>query len=126
MIRVLVADDHPLMRKGIRGVLEDHQDVSIVGEASNGLEAVSYARSLKPMVIIMDISMPHMDGVQATRLIKQNHPGISIVGLSVDDSEYMKQALLAAGAISYINKRDTAEGLYHVIMEAIRSPRRSA
>jgi DNA-binding NarL/FixJ family response regulator len=126
MIRVLVADDHPVMRKGIRGVLEDHQDVCIVGEASNGLEAVSYARSLEPMVVIMDISMPIMDGVQATRLIKQTHPGISILGLSVNDSEYMKRALLAAGAVSYMNKRDTADRLYHAIVEAVRLPRRSA
>jgi DNA-binding NarL/FixJ family response regulator len=78
------------------------------------------------MVVIMDISMPHMDGVQATRLIKQNHPGISIVGLSVDDSEYMKQALLTAGVVSYINKKDTADGLYHAIVEAVRLSRQSA
>ena len=73
-IRVLVVDDHPLMRKGIRTMLEEHDDVTVVGEASNGLEAVSYVRTHDPTVIIMDINMPHMDGMQATRLIKQSYP----------------------------------------------------
>jgi len=115
MIRVLLVDDHPLMRKGIRGVLEPYEDVTIVGEASNGLEAVNLANVFKPNVIIMDVNMPQMDGVQATRLIKQSLPKTTIIGLSVNESARVKEALLQAGASTYLNKDDVGEDLYLTI-----------
>jgi DNA-binding NarL/FixJ family response regulator len=120
--RVLLVDDHPLMRKGIRSVLEQYQDIEIVGEASNGLEAVIYARTLKPTVIVMDINMPHMDGVQATRLIKQSQPAITVIGLSVNDSKSVKQALLDAGAAVYLNKENVSDDLHRTILRTILAP----
>ena len=104
MIRVLLVDDHPIMRKGIRSVLESYENIEVIGEASNGLEAVTLANDLTPSVIIMDVNMPRMDGVQATRLIKQSQPQITIIGLSVNDARSVQQALLQAGASAYVNK----------------------
>jgi DNA-binding NarL/FixJ family response regulator len=112
---VLLVDDHPLLRKGIRAVLEQHETIRIVGEASNGLEAVQCARSLRPDVIIMDINMPHMDGVQATRLIKQEFPAVIIIGLSVNDAGSVRHAMLEAGAIAYVNKDQAGEDIYDTI-----------
>jgi DNA-binding NarL/FixJ family response regulator len=119
MIHVLLVDDHPLLRKGIRSVLEPYGNIVIVGEANNGLEAVQYARTLRPSVIIMDINMPYMDGVQATRLIKQEHPSITIIGLSVNETASVRQALLQAGATSYLNKDSVADDIYDTICQAL-------
>jgi DNA-binding NarL/FixJ family response regulator len=115
MITVMLVDDHPLMRKGIRSVLEPYGDINIIGEASNGLEAVNLANALKPSVIIMDVNMPQMDGVQATRLIKQSLPRTTIIGLSVNESDFVKRALLQAGASTYLNKDNVGEDLYLTI-----------
>ena len=114
-ITVLLVDDHVLIRRGIRSVLDNHNDIKIVGEASNGLEAVQYARSLKPHVVIMDITMPYMDGVQATRLIKQEHSHTKIIGLSVLETATMREALLQAGAVAYLNKDNVGDDLYQII-----------
>jgi DNA-binding NarL/FixJ family response regulator len=116
-ITVLLVDDHFLMRQGIRSVLEKYDDVKVVGEASNGLEAVQYARSLSPHLIIMDISMPYMDGVQATRLIKQEHPHTIIIGLSMHETSTMRDALLQAGAVDYLNKDNVGDNLYRIITQ---------
>jgi len=115
MIRVLLVDDHPIMRKGIRSVLESYENIEVIGEASNGLEAVTLANDLTPSVIIMDVNMPRMDGVQATRLIKQSQPQITIIGLSVNDARSVQQALLQAGASAYVNKDHLGEDLYQTI-----------
>jgi two-component system NarL family response regulator len=113
--RVLLVDDHALMRRGVRSVLEQHSDLSVVGEASNGLEAVEYARTLQPHLVLMDISMPQMDGVQATRLIKAEHPQIMIIGLSVMETAMMRASMLQAGAVGYLRKDQVADDLYHAI-----------
>ena len=115
MIRVLLVDDHPIMRKGIRSVLESYENIEVIGEASNGLEAVTLANDLTPSVIIMDVNMPRMDGVQATRLIKQSQPQITIIGLSVNDARSVQRALLQAGASAYVNKDNVGEDLYQTI-----------
>lgn len=120
MINVLLVDDHPLMRKGIRSILETYPDITVVGEASNGLEAVEYARTLKPTVIVMDINMPHMDGVQATRLIKQEQPGVKIIGLSVNEATSVRRALLRAGATAYLNKDNAGEDIYMTISHSVQ------
>jgi DNA-binding NarL/FixJ family response regulator len=117
---VLLVDDHPLFRKGVRSVLEQYRDVYVVGEASNGLEAVLYARTLRPDVIVMDVNMPDMDGVQATRLIKHDFPSITIIGLSVNESRVVKEALLQAGAVTYLQKENVGDDLYHTISRYLR------
>lgn len=119
---VLLVDDHPLMRKGIRTVLEGFEDLRVIGEASNGLEAVQYARQLRPSVIVMDINMPHMDGVQATRLIKEEQPAVTIIGLSVDDAVAVRQAMMEAGATTSLHKEDVGDDLYGTIRRIMEAP----
>lgn len=122
MTTVLLADDHPLMRKGIRAVLEEYEDVRVVGEANNGLEAVQYARQLQPAVILMDVNMPHMDGVQATRLIKEEQPAVIVIGLSVNEAGSVRRAMLQAGASEYLRKEDVGVDLYETIRRILANP----
>jgi DNA-binding NarL/FixJ family response regulator len=122
MISILIVDDHPLMRKGIRTVLEAHDDIRVIGEASNGLEAVEYARQLQPSVILMDINMPHMDGVQATRLIKSEKPAVTIIGLSVNEAASVRRAMDQAGATTFLNKEEVGDDLYHTIARLMTNP----
>jgi two-component system response regulator NreC len=104
-IRVLVVDDHAIMRDGIRALLSLHQDIEIVGEASEGKEAVEKAQELSPDVMIMDISMPVMDGLEATRRIAKTNPKIKVLILSQhDDTQYILSAI-KAGCAGYIPKR---------------------
>ena len=102
--RLLLADDHALMRQVIRAILETHPHLSIVGEAADGMEAVSLAAALKPDGIIMDVNMPKMDGVQATKQIKAAQPAISVIGLSVIDAKHVMDAMKAAGAEAVLLK----------------------
>ena len=119
-IDVLLVDDYPLVRCGIRSVLEQHKRVRVVAEANNGLEAVQAARALKPQVVVMDISMPRMDGLDATRLIKAEHPHAIVIGLSVMDMPLIRDACLRAGAEAYITKDRAAEDLYPLINRQVR------
>jgi DNA-binding NarL/FixJ family response regulator len=103
-ITILIADDHPLLRQSIRSVLEEEPDLQVVAEASDGVEAVKLVNELSPSVVIMDISMPKMDGLQATRQIKASHPQTAILVLTVhSDDEYVLD-ILQAGAAGYLTK----------------------
>jgi two-component system, NarL family, response regulator LiaR len=103
-ISVIIVDDHSLMRDSLRIHLEAQPDIKIVGEASNGEEAVKLAGELNPDVIIMDLAMPKMNGLEATRLIKQKNPKIAILVLTVhEDTEYVLK-ILEAGAAGYLIK----------------------
>ena len=82
-IRVLLVDDHAMVRQGLRTVLDSYADIEVVGEAWNGEEAVAGTDRLRPAVVVMDINMPKMNGIEATRLIKARHPDIIVIGLSV-------------------------------------------
>jgi PAS domain S-box-containing protein len=103
-IRVLLADDHALVRDGIDRLLKKEPDISVVGYAKDGQEAIELARKLKPDVILMDISMPVINGIEATRVIHQEYPNIWIIGLSVYEDQVRAQVMREAGAIGYINK----------------------
>lgn len=104
MIRVLLADDHPLVRRGFRRLLEDEEDIEVLGEAGDGHAAVEMAAKLNPDVVVMDFSMPELDGVQATREILRHQPSIAVVVLSMhDDARYIRDAL-DAGAKGYLLK----------------------
>ena len=96
--RVLLADDHGLIRQVVGAMLERYPAMSIVGEAADGMEAISLAAVLKPDGIIMDINMPKIDGIAATKQIKAAQPMIRIIGLSVIDDEHVRQAMKTAGA----------------------------
>jgi len=102
--RLLLADDHALMRQILRAILETYPNLSIVGEAVDGMEAVSMAAALKPDGIIMDVNMPKLDGIQATKQIKAAQPEMSVIGLSVIDDKHVKEAMKAAGAEAVLLK----------------------
>lgn len=104
MITVMLVDDHALVRKGFRRMVEDDPELRIVGEASNGLEAVQLAQELKPQVIVMDMAMPEMDGVQATREILRRQPKTGIIILSMYSQENYVRNAFDAGALGYILK----------------------
>jgi len=101
---VLLADDHALMRQILRAILESYPKLSIIGEAANGMEAVEMAAALKPNGIIMDVNMPKMDGIQATKQIKAAQPAISVIGLSVIDDKHVTEAMKGAGAEAVLLK----------------------
>src|SRR5579862_7039747 len=87
VVRILLADDHTVMRAGLRLLLERHQDFEVVGEAADGRQAVEIADAQKPAVVVMDIAMPHLNGVEATRQILNRHPDTAIVMLSMHSDE---------------------------------------
>ena len=103
-IRILIADDHTLVRDGTRRILEAEQDLEVVGEALDGEEAIRLAMELKPDVILMDIAMPTLDGIAATRQIKRECPEISVLILSAYDDDQFVFRLLQAGAAGYLLK----------------------
>lgn len=126
-IRILIADDHTLLRNGICALLADEQDMMIVGEADDGREAVRLAGQLKPNVVLMDIAMPLLNGLEATRQIKHEHPEINVLVLTMYDHEEYFREMLEAGASGYIIKRAAATELVSAIRsiyngEAVLSP----
>jgi PAS domain S-box-containing protein len=116
-IRVLLVDDHTLVREGLRSLLGDYPDIQVVGEAGNGEEAVELSRHLVPRVIIMDVNMPKMDGIEATRIITRNLPTV-VIGLSVNASRRVQDSMNEAGAYALLTKESVAESLYRTIKEA--------
>jgi len=104
-VKVLLVDDHAIMRDGIRALLGSNQDIKIVGEATNGKEALEKTRELAPDVIVMDIAMPGIDGLEATRVIKKDNPEVKILILTQYDSKEYVLSALKAGASGYLPKR---------------------
>jgi CheY-like chemotaxis protein len=115
MVRVLVADDHTLFRKGLVELLQKEAGLEIVGEAVSGQDALDQARHLKPDVVLMDVTMPKMNGIDATRLLLSEMPEVRVIGLSMHADE-MARLMLAAGAVRYFVK----DGRIEDLMEAIR------
>ncbi|MBM4443868.1 MAG: response regulator transcription factor [Chloroflexi bacterium] len=103
-IRVLIADDHAMVREGMRRMFEREKDLEVVGEAGDGEEAVCLADELRPDVAIMDISMPKLDGIEATKEIKRRCPSVTVLILSAYDDDQFVFALLEAGAAGYLIK----------------------
>src|SRR5262245_3108835 len=103
-IRILLADDHKLVRQGFRLILASQEDMEVVGETGNGREAVELSKSLKPDVVIMDVTMPELNGIEATRRIRETSPHIRVLALSVHrDSVYVRE-IVRAGAEGYLLK----------------------
>jgi DNA-binding NarL/FixJ family response regulator len=119
-LRVLVVDDHALFREGIVGILNAQPDIQVVGEASDGLEALVMARSLRPAVILMDINMPGTDGIEATRLIKRELPDVYVVMLTVRDEDAKLLEAIKYGAQGYLLKTIRAQQLIDMLHAAQR------
>ena len=115
LIRLLLIDDHPLIRKALRDILCEEKDIVVLGEGCNGMEAIDLARQLAPDVIIMDVSMPGMDGIEATRRIKETLPKINIIILTIYDDEQHVREVLEAGASGYLLKTVFGEEVVKVV-----------
>ena len=116
-IDVLLVDDVTAVRKGLSTILQLIDDLSIVGEAQNGLEAVRLAEQLKPDVILMDLAMPELDGFEATRRIKVDHPEIGVIAFSIHDDVKTREKVCAAGADAFIDKEAETRLLISAIRE---------
>ena len=114
--RVLLVDDHAMVRQGLRAILDHYPDLSIIGEAADGREAVSIAKKRMPDVIIMDINMPRMDGIEATKRIKKEQPDAVIIAVSVNDTPHLRESMHMAGASAFVSKEEASERLYETIM----------
>jgi two-component system, NarL family, response regulator LiaR len=112
-------DDHNVVRSGLATFLRAYEDLELVGEAKNGLEAFNLCRYKKPDVILMDLMMPEMDGIAATRAILADHPDIKIIAMTSFEEEKLVQGVLAAGAISYLIKNVTSDELAKAIRDAV-------
>ena len=119
-VSVLIADDHVIVREGLRVLLEEHGDIAIVGEASNGQEAVELSKALNPEIVLMDIAMPLLDGIEATSHIKQANPDTKVLALTMYTTEEYVLRMLKAGASGYLVKTSTPDDLIAAI-EAVRA-----
>lgn len=116
-IRILIADDHPLLREAMRNAFEQHDDLEVVGEAGNGVEAVELSSRLKPDIVIMDIVMPNLSGIEATKHIRKESPSTAVLILTAYDDDRYVIGLLEAGAAGYLLK--SARG--QVLVDAVRT-----
>jgi DNA-binding NarL/FixJ family response regulator len=120
VVQVLLVDDHQMIRQGIKSILECYPNVRVTGEAANGEEGVDMARLLRPDVVVMDINMPKMNGIAATRLIKRHNARVAVIGLSVNGDSRHREAMQQAGADTLLSKEAAAEELYVAIMQSVR------
>jgi PAS domain S-box-containing protein len=118
-IRLVLVDDHKIMRQGLRELLREQPDMEVVGEAENGLAGIQMAHELKPDLVVMDVTMPVMNGIEATRTLSRDLPQSKIVGLSMHEKEDMAEAMLEAGAVAYVTKAAASETLTSTIRECL-------
>ena len=114
-IRLMLAEDHDVVRTGLRSFLEQQSGLRVVAEASTGLQVLERAAEFKPDIVLMDITMPDMDGLEATRRLKQQLPNIHVLALTVHDDKQYFMAMLAAGASGYLTKQAAADELVAAI-----------
>jgi two-component system response regulator NreC len=114
-LRLLLADDHVVVRSGLRMLLQAREDIEIVGEAENGREAVEKVRTLQPDVVLMDVQMPDMNGIEATRRIKEVAPQTAVLALTMHEDDHYFFEMLHAGASGYVPKRAAPDELIEAI-----------
>jgi len=120
IIRLLLVDDHAVIRTGLRMLLEMEKDVEIIGEAGTAQEALEAVRTLKPSVVLMDIGLPDMSGIEATRAIRRGSPETAVVALTIHEDEEYFFKMLDAGALGYVPKRAAPEELLTAIRAAAK------
>lgn len=120
ILRVLIADDHIMLRHSLVRALESDEDLKVVGEAEDGRSAVQMTRKLKPDIVIMDISMPHMNGIDATRQIAHDCPDVHVIGLSAHASKVHADQMHDAGATGYLLKDGDLDELKHAMQTVSR------
>jgi CheY-like chemotaxis protein/anti-sigma regulatory factor (Ser/Thr protein kinase) len=118
-IRLLLVDDHTMVRQGLRSLLESYEDVMIVGEGSNGEEAIELVEQLRPALVVMDLNMPKKNGIEATARIKARWPETVVIGLSVQAGEEARRAILNAGGAVLLTKEAAVDELYRTIREVL-------
>jgi DNA-binding NarL/FixJ family response regulator len=119
VIKVLLVDDNELLRRGLHAAIEAYDDIHVIGQGGTGKEAVQLCRELVPDVVLMDIKMPVMNGVDATRLIHQEFPSIGIVILTNDTHDGIEEAAREAGAKAFLTKDVTLEAIANAIRAAV-------
>jgi len=122
-IRILLADDHKMMRDALAAMLEQQPDFEVVGRAADGREAVDQVDKLRPDVLITDVSMPQMDGIEAARLITQGWPQVAVIGLTMHEGGTHHDAMRQAGAVECLVKSGSTEDLVRAIHAAVRDRR---
>lgn len=118
-VSLLLVDDHEVVRTGLRMLLENQPNIKIVGEASTGLQAIELVDSIHPDVVIMDITLPDISGIEATRRLRQSHPDLPVVALTIHEDEQYFFEMLQAGASAYVPKRAAPEDLMNAIHAVI-------
>ena len=114
-IRIIIADDHKIFSQGLKSILESDNSIEIVSLAENGKEAIDYAKKIEADIILMDISMPVVDGIKATRRIKRSRPGLKVMALSMHaEKQYIKR-MLKAGIDAYLLKNSSSQTLLHAV-----------
>lgn len=124
-IKILLVDDHKMMRDGLRNTVKKQQDLTVIGEASNGKEAVEFVQKNSPDVVIMDVNMPIMDGIEATQHIMSAMPKVTIIGLSLHEGTTVKKNMLKVGAAAYVTKDKAVKTLCATIREVVNSKKKS-
>ena len=119
-IRIVIVDDNKLMREGLRKILSEQADLRIVGEAANGQSALALCRKTRPHIVLMDVNMPGMDGIEATRRISRRTGAPRVIGFSIQDDKEVESAMRKAGAAAYVTKQESPEKLYSVIRDCIQ------
>jgi DNA-binding NarL/FixJ family response regulator len=120
MSRVLIVDDHAFVRRGVQSILNSFPEWELCGEADNGADAVRLSESLKPEVIIMDISMPGLNGIEATRTIHRNHPETKVILLTLHENDELVRSAFRAGARGYLLKVDAEKELVLALTEVVK------
>ncbi len=118
--KVLIADDHAIVREGVRMILAKEPDIEVVGEAEDGRQALDLVEQRRPNVVIMDLSMPGMGGIEATKKVKEQHPGVNVLALTMHEDESYVFQLLRAGASGYVLKRAAAQDLVQAVRAAAK------
>jgi DNA-binding NarL/FixJ family response regulator len=114
-------DDHAMVRQGLRSVLDAYADIQVVGEARDGVEAVKSVEKLRPRVVVMDVNMPKMNGIEATIQIKTKWPEITVIGISVNVGDDNNDAMQRAGAVTLLTKEAAVEQLHDTIVQVVGS-----